>query len=68
MRYLIRKHETQSDKNWERNCQPHAAAQTLGFRGVRVKLRSIHFERLSIELNTVQPSILVKNLYSNDAQ
>ena len=50
------------DKNWERIPQPNAAAQTLGVRGVNywVKLWSVHFQRFSIELNTVQPLILAK--------
>ena len=56
-----------SGKNWERITQPNATAQTLGVWGVNywVKLWSIHFERWSIELNTVQPLILVKNLCNN---
>ena len=59
--------ETPSGKNWERITQPNATAQTLGVWGVNywVKLWSIHFERWSIELNTVQPLILVKNLCNN---
>ena len=42
--------------------QINAAAQTLGVRGVNnwVKLWSVHFQRFSIELNTVQPLILAK--------
>ena len=59
--------ETSSGKNWERITQPNATAQTLGVWGVNywVKLWSIHFERWSIELNTVQPLILVKTLCNN---
>ena len=54
--------KTPWDKNWERIPQPNAAAQTLGVRGVNywVKLWSVHFQRFSIELNTVQPLILAK--------
>ena len=62
--------KTPWDKNWARIPQPNAAAQILGVRGVNYwpKLWSVHFQRFSITLNTVQPLILAKKSFTTTAQ
>ena len=64
--------KTSWDKNWERIPQPNAAAQTLGVRGlnnwVKIVISKCHFQRFSIELNTVQPLILAKKSFTTTTQ